>query len=82
MLSEANAFEGPVQPAQLLRWLKGERFSDQGSLLNGQALQLAGPQPAGWTPPYRLSVDAAATATARVRAAAGPTIAAEPERQP
>lgn len=82
VLSEANAFEGPVQPTQLLRWLKGERFSDQGSLLNGQALQLAGPQPAGWTPPYRLNVDAAATAAARVRAAAGPTIAAEPERQP
>lgn len=85
VLSEANAFEGPVAPTQLLRWLKGERFSDQGSLLNGQALQLSAPQPAGWTPPYRLPPEPAATAAARVRAAAGPTsltIGAEPERHP
>lgn len=85
VLSEANAFEGPVQPTQLLRWLKGERFSDQGSLLNGQPLQLSAPQPAGWSPPYRLPPEPAASAAARVRAAAGPTsltIGAEPERQP
>jgi len=82
VLSEANAFEGPVKPDQLLRWLKGERFSDQGSLLNGQALPLHAPQPAGWTPPYRLPPEPAATAATRVRAAAGPTIGTEPERQP
>lgn len=85
VLSEANAFEGPVRATQLLRLLKGERFSDQGSTLNGQTLQLVAPQPAGWTPPYRLSIDTAATAAARVRAAAGPTsltIGAEPERHP
>jgi pectate lyase/pectin methylesterase-like acyl-CoA thioesterase len=82
VLSQANAFEGPVQPTQLLRWLKGERFSDQDSTLNGQPLHLSAPQPAGWTPPYRLPPEPAATAAARVRAAAGPTIGAEPERHP
>lgn len=74
VLSQANAFEGPVAATQLLRGLKGERFSDQGSTLNGEPLQLSAPQPAGWTPPYALPPEPAATAAARVRAAAGPTI--------
>lgn len=83
VLSEANAFEGPVQAQQLLRRLRGERFSDLGSLLNGQPLQLDAPQPAGWTPTYRLPVETAGAAARRVRVGAGPTIGREPEqRQP
>lgn len=80
VLSQANAFEGPVRPAQLLRWLKGERFSDQGSTLNGEPLQLQAPQAAGWTPPYRLPPEDAGQAAARVRVGAGPTIGLEQER--
>ncbi|MBN8503596.1 MAG: hypothetical protein J0L58_03905 [Burkholderiales bacterium] len=81
VLSQGNAFEGTVQPAQLLRWLKGERFSDEGSTLNGKPLALEAPQPAGWTPPYRLPPEGAAQAAARVRVGAGPTMALEPERK-
>jgi pectate lyase len=76
VLSEANAWEGPVAAPQLVRVLKGERFSDRGSLLNGQPLDfgLAFPQlaPAGWVPPYALKPETAATAARRVREGAGP----------
>jgi pectate lyase len=78
VLSQGNAFEGPVAPARLVRTLKGERFTDQGSTLNGLPLDFSSLalQPAGWTPPYRLSAEPAAQAAARVQAEAGrwPTI--------
>ncbi len=84
LLSEANAFEGPVEPAQLLRVLKGQRFSDRGSLLNGQALDFGFMQlqPADWAPPYALKPEPAAQAAQRVRLEAGrwPTIAHETKR--
>lgn len=84
--SEVNVFEGPVKPEQLLRVLKGQRFSDSGSTLNGQALDFSflKLQPADWEAPYALKPEAAAQAAQRVRAGAGrwPTIGTEPKRQP
>lgn len=81
IVSEANVWEG--EPGSLLRWLKGLRFEDRGSLLNGAPVdplallrarqpEAAQVQPAGWTPPYTLQAEPAATVAARVRAGAGP----------
>ncbi|WP_416757997.1 pectinesterase family protein [Roseateles sp. So40a] len=85
VLSEANAWEAVpgVAPGRVVRLLKGERLEDRGSRFNGEPLDLvallraANPDrtiagEAGWTPPYRLSIDAAADLPARVRLGAGP----------
>ncbi|RVT83551.1 pectinesterase family protein [Inhella crocodyli] len=76
VLSEANAWEGPVPATKLLRVLKGERFTDRGSLLNGQPPDLAAAfpnlAPVTWSPPYALAPEPAATAAQRVREGAGP----------
>lgn len=84
LLSEANVWEASagVAPGQLVRLLKGERFEDRGSWFNGQpvdllaALRQANPgrtvqAGAGWTPPYPLAAEPAATLAPRVRAGAG-----------
>jgi pectate lyase len=76
VLSQANAWEGPVPATKLLRVLKGEAFSDQGSTLNGQPIDWRAAFPAlapvTWTPPYTLAPEPAATAAQRVREGAGP----------
>lgn len=79
VLSEGNAWDGPaghVTPTKLVRVLKGDRFTDRGSLLNGQPVDLAAafPQlsPVTWTAPYALPPEPAARAAQRVREGAGP----------
>lgn len=80
LISEANVWEG--EPTRLLRALKGQRFEDRGSLLNGtpvdplallRAAQPDAPaiQPAGWTPPYTLRAEPAAGLAERLRSQAG-----------
>lgn len=80
LISEANVWEG--DPTHLVRALKGQRFEDRGSLLNGAPvdplalLRVAQPdapavQPAGWTPPYTLRAEPAAGLAERVRSQAG-----------
>lgn len=85
VLSEANVWEAApgIGPDRIARLVKGDRIEDRGSLFNGAPVDLAGmlraahpDQPvasrAGWTPPYRLPIDAAGAVAARVRAGAGP----------
>jgi pectate lyase len=84
LLSEANVWEaGPgIAPDRVARLLKGGRFEDRGSRVNGAAfdpaglLRAANPDraivgEAGWTSPYRLPIEAAAEVADRVRAGAG-----------
>lgn len=85
LLSEANAWELPatVPPRQVLRVLKGQRFEDHGSMINGQPVDLAavwaagsGPepitlQPVGWTPPYAWRPAPTSEVATRVRQGAG-----------
>ncbi len=84
LLSEANVWEaGPgIAPDRVARLLKGGRFEDRGSRFNGAAfdpaglLRAANPDKAvageaGWKPPYRLPIEAAAEVADRVRAGAG-----------
>ncbi|HEX2010821.1 MAG TPA: hypothetical protein VJN44_07785, partial [Roseateles sp.] len=84
IVSEANAWETlPGLPAaRLTRLLKGEAFSDRGSLHNGQPVDLLGALRAanpgaeiaadvGWTPALRGPVGPADQVAARVRAGAG-----------
>ncbi|WP_431050853.1 pectinesterase family protein [Roseateles sp. L2-2] len=84
VLGEANAWEASagIAPARIARLLKGDRFEDRGSRFNGDPVDPAGllraanPDKAvvgeaGWTPPYRLPIDAAVDVPARVRAGAG-----------
>ncbi len=86
VLSQANAFEGPVPAAQLVRVLRGQHFSDSSSELNGAPLDLGflNLQAAGWQPPYALPPEPAAQAARRVRAEAGrwPTIARDFQPRP
>ncbi|UXH77528.1 pectinesterase family protein [Roseateles amylovorans] len=84
LLSEANAWEADagIGADRLVRQLKGERFEDRGSWLNGAPVDLvsawrtANPRAAlvgtvDWTPPYRLSLDPVSEVASRVRAGAG-----------
>ncbi len=84
LLSEANVWEADagIGANRLVRLLKGDRFEDRGSWLNGapvdlvSALRTANPQVAlsdtvGWTPPYRLSLDPVSAVATRVREGAG-----------
>ncbi|PIM52466.1 hypothetical protein CS062_14535 [Roseateles chitinivorans] len=84
VLSEANAWEAAagIAPGRVARLLKGDRLEDRGSRFNGEPIDLAGmlraanpdravAGEAGWTPPYRLSIDPATAVPARVRAGAG-----------
>lgn len=85
LLSEANAWELPatVPARQVVRLLKGQRFEDRGSTVNGQPMDLAaalstgpGPepvtfQPVGWTPPYAWRPDPTSEVATRVRQRAG-----------
>ncbi|MDH0864585.1 pectinesterase family protein [Mitsuaria sp. GD03876] len=84
LLLEGNAWEAApgIAPERLARWLQGDRIEDRGSRINGAAVDLAGmlragnpgrtiAGEAGWTPPYRLAIEPADEAAARVRAGAG-----------
>ncbi len=84
IFSQANAWEVPasVPATQLVKLWKGSQFYDEGSLLNGQpvnllaALRAANPGTAisadvGWTPYLLPGLDAAADVPAKVRAGAG-----------
>ena len=82
--SERNAFEMPagIGAQRLVRWLRGSSFFDQGSLLNGQAVDLlAGLRAAnpaaqlsaevGWQPTLVGPLDSASELPTRIRANAG-----------
>ncbi len=73
LLSEANAWELPptVPAGQIVRVLKGHRFEDHGSFLNGQPVDLPTLQPVGWTPPYAWRPDPTSEVATRVRQGAG-----------
>ena len=83
VFSEANAWELPpsIKPAQIVRVLKGQRFFDRGSLLNGQpvdllaAVNVGRSEPlsadVGWQPSLHAPTDPADQVAARVRAGAG-----------
>jgi pectin methylesterase-like acyl-CoA thioesterase/pectate lyase len=84
LLSEANVWEASpdIGPERLVRLLKGQRFEDRGSWLNGQpvdllaALRAGSPQAriegqSGWTPPYALQAEPPAGLATRIRAQAG-----------
>ena len=84
VLSEANAWEAAagIAPGRVARLLKGDRLEDRGSRFNGEPVDLVGmlraanpdrsvAGEAGWTPPYRLPIEAATEVPARVRAGAG-----------
>lgn len=84
IVSQANAWEVPasVPVGQLVKLWKGSTFRDEGSQVNGQAvdlfaaLQAANPSASlsrdvGWAPYLLPPVDAAADVPAKVRAGAG-----------
>ncbi|WP_177200911.1 pectinesterase family protein [Roseateles sp. YR242] len=73
LLSEANVWELPpgVPPGQVVRVLKGQRFEDRGSLINGVGADLAPLQPVGWTPPYAWRPAPSSEVATRVRQGAG-----------
>ena len=72
IVSEHNVFEVPDRP--VLRVLKGDAFSDRGSLVNGRPALLTAPGLApdvGWTPPFAGPLDPVDRVAATVRAGAG-----------
>ncbi len=84
IVSQANAWEVPagVAVGQLVKLWKGSTFTDEGSRVNGQpvdlfaALQAANPtaqlsREVGWAPYLLPPLDAAADVPAKVRAGAG-----------
>lgn len=84
ILSEANAFELPdaIAPAAILRSYKGDRAQDNGSIVNGEAVDLVAAHNAAnpdtplaptvdWTPPYDYSPADPATIADQIRADAG-----------
>ncbi|MDI4634103.1 hypothetical protein J7U46_13680 [Pelomonas sp. V22] len=83
LYSENNAWELPpsIKPAQIVRALKGQRFFDRGSLLNGEPVDLFGALNAGrteaisadvgWQPKLHGALDPADQVAARVRSGAG-----------
>ncbi|MDB5894494.1 MAG: hypothetical protein JWQ88_2025 [Rhodoferax sp.] len=84
VVSQNNAWEAPaeVSAARLTKLWKGSMFSDRGSLLNGQPVDLlaglraANPGVAlsddiGWTPTLHGVIDPAAEVSRKVRASAG-----------
>ncbi|NDY90288.1 polysaccharide lyase family 1 protein [Ideonella sp. TBM-1] len=84
IVSQANAWEVPahVPAGQLVKLWKGSAFRDEGSLVNGQpvdlfaALQATHPgtplsRDVGWSPYLLPPLDAAADVPAKVRAGAG-----------
>ncbi len=84
VLSEANLFDLPadLEAAKILRHYKGEMVQDQGSLVNGEKLDLVGlhneavPEKAlaaevDWTPPYPYNLADPAKIGTDIRAKAG-----------
>jgi pectate lyase len=84
IVSEHNVWQTPasVPTTALVRYWKGQTFSDRGSLHNGQPIDLLASlrqaQPSvsfsadvGWTPTLQGPLDAAAAVPERVRAGAG-----------
>ncbi|MDM4767289.1 pectinesterase family protein [Pelomonas sp. SE-A7] len=83
LYSQNNVWELPasIPASQIVRVLKGQRFHDSGSLLNGQPVDLLGAVNAGrseaisgdvgWQPRLHGGIDPADQVAARVRAGAG-----------
>ena len=79
VISQHNVWQldGDLKPTRLVRVLRGQRFADHGSLLNGEPLDLAAalgptidPDP-GWQPMLVHDLDPARSVAERVRAGAG-----------
>lgn len=78
LLSEANVWELPqaVAPRQVVRLLKGQRFEDHGSIVNGQPVDLVAALQAAGTPAGRSGDAAAAPSKSRsTTPSASPAIA-------